>query len=100
MSSRKSEAHQKAEPSPAMDSVLFVLERLMRFELTTATLARWRSTTELQPRNGAKGYDPRWMTSTFSYRRILKDQEYGFYISKAEELDGTSANLFTNLVDA
>ena len=26
------------------------LERAMRFELTTSTLARWRSTTELRPR--------------------------------------------------
>jgi hypothetical protein len=26
------------------------MERAMRFELTTSTLARWRSTTELRPR--------------------------------------------------
>jgi indole-3-glycerol phosphate synthase len=31
------------------------MERAMRFELTTSTLARWRSTTELRPRCYARG---------------------------------------------
>ena len=31
------------------------LERAMRFELTTSTLARWRSTTELRPRCETRG---------------------------------------------